>query len=122
MLSHIKDLLRQRKEGQQRRFFSNHFNRKAQPTVKPDMSDIHFHKNSIRQKKKQQQQQQQQQLQKKSSADNMTIVAMPETDKYAVHAADGLANRLVEADNKRRSQLPSYPGLERFKMIQKLGE
>ncbi|KAI8639646.1 kinase-like domain-containing protein [Parasitella parasitica] len=48
-----------------------------------------------------------------------TIVAQP-TEK--VNAAEELANLLVEADNKRRSQLPIYPGLERFEMIRKLGD
>ncbi|KAG1083411.1 hypothetical protein G6F42_022218 [Rhizopus arrhizus] len=48
-----------------------------------------------------------------------TIVAQP---AEKVNAADELANLLVEADNKRRSQLPQYPGLERFEMIRKLGD
>ncbi|KAK4521626.1 uncharacterized protein ATC70_004156 [Mucor velutinosus] len=48
-----------------------------------------------------------------------TIVAQP---AEKINAADELANLLVEADNKRRSQLPHYPGLERFEMIKKLGD
>ncbi|OAD07271.1 hypothetical protein MUCCIDRAFT_137550, partial [Mucor lusitanicus CBS 277.49] len=48
-----------------------------------------------------------------------TIVAQP---AEKINGADELANLLVEADNKRRSQLPQYPGLERFEMIRKLGD
>ncbi|CEP16432.1 hypothetical protein, partial [Parasitella parasitica] len=48
-----------------------------------------------------------------------TIVAQP-TEKF--NAAEELANLLVEVENKRRSQLPTYPGLERFELIRKLGD
>lgn len=66
--------------------------------------------------------QQQNQINQKKRTKQMstdTIVAQP---AEKVNAADELANLLVEADNKRRSQLPQYPGLERFEMIRKLGE
>jgi hypothetical protein len=126
MLSHIKDLFRHRKQRQQRRFFSdNHPNRNAQPvmeTAKLTVIDMPFRKDNVRQRK---QQQQPQKKAKNMSTDNMTIVAMPEEgepEKSTAHAADELANLLVEADNKRRSQLPCCPGLEQFKMIRKLGE
>ncbi|KAI7892455.1 kinase-like domain-containing protein [Mucor mucedo] len=45
-----------------------------------------------------------------------------ENDGKHLNTADELANLLVEQDNKRRSQLPSYPGLERFEITRKLGD
>ncbi|GAN04677.1 pkinase-domain-containing protein [Mucor ambiguus] len=66
--------------------------------------------------------QQQNQINQKKRSKQMstdTIVAQP---AEKINAADELANLLVEADNKRRSQLPHYPGLERFEMIRKLGD
>lgn len=118
MLSHIKDLFRQGKERQQRRFFNNtHFiNRQQTKTMNNNNNAVLVEQqpaippqqqNTLDQKKRT----------KQMSTD--TIVAQP-TEK--VNAAEELANLLVEADNKRRSQLPNYPGLERFEMIRKLGE
>ncbi|KAI9474081.1 MAG: serine/threonine-protein kinase [Benjaminiella poitrasii] len=52
------------------------------------------------------------------STDGFTLIdlASPSITK------DELANRLVQAENKRKNQLPRYPGLERFEMIRKLGD
>lgn len=63
---------------------------------------------------------------KELSTDNMAVVGKEDDEnedaKSTATAADNLVNTLVEQDNKRRSQLLSYPGLERFAMIKKLGE
>ncbi|GAA5799469.1 hypothetical protein HPULCUR_004885 [Helicostylum pulchrum] len=61
-------------------------------------------------------------MKKEVSTDNMTMVGKDEDRKSLSTGADELANILVEQDNKRRSQLPTYPGLERFVIIRKLGE
>lgn len=117
MLGHIKDLFRLRKERQQKRFFNN----KKQPqTEEPIISEMKMRTNpptsttetniKLLKKKK-----------KELSTDNMTMVEK-EDSKSTIFAADELANLLVEQDNKRRSHLPSYPGLERFVIIRKLGE
>lgn len=125
MLSHIKDLFRQRKERQQKRFFSN--NRKQEATsepmkvkttypVKTAIADTIPVKKMVIQPKRVVEVP----LKKAQSSDNMTIVEADETKSNV--AAEELANLLVKQDNKRRSQLPSYPGLERFELIRKLGE
>lgn len=102
MLSHIKDLFRQRKERQQKRFINNQFK-------KPEaITEIKI-RSSIPKKVKE------------ISMDNKTIVGDDDSTKVNT-TADELANLLVEQDNKRRSQLPTYPGLERFEIIKKLGE
>lgn len=58
------------------------------------------------------------------ASDNMTIIGSPlENDnKLITSTADELANLIVKQSNKRRNQLPSYPGVERFELIRKLGE
>jgi hypothetical protein len=162
MLSHIKDLFHQRKERQQKRFFSNHFRRQQERQeqeereIRKSLSEMkirsHPPNNNIINTnatftannigaggggsttlpiKKTLIQQPQRNIVHKSntkkelSTDNMTVVGREKDDqdtKSTHTAADELANRLVEQDNKRRSQLPSYPGLERFEMIRKIGE
>jgi hypothetical protein len=32
------------------------------------------------------------------------------------------ATRIVEEENERKNQMPQYPGLERFEIIEKIGE
>lgn len=111
MLSHIKDLFRQRKERQQKRFFSNHHHKKEQASTEIKTIQHTLKKPSSNQHKKA----------KEISMDNMTMVG-DENDGKVLNTADELANLLVEQDNKRRSQLPCYPGLERFEITRKLGE
>lgn len=118
MLSHIKDLFRQRKERQQRRFFNNtHFLSRQQTKAMDTHNNAVLVEQPVAISAQQQSQINQKKRTKQMSTD--TIVAQP---AEKVNAADELANLLVEADNKRRSQLPQYPGLERFEMIRKLGE
>lgn len=109
MLSHIKDLFRQRKERQQKRFFNNHFN-KPEPISEIKVRSTIKKIPSTPVKKI-----------KELSTDNMTIIGNDDDDSK-INAADELANLLAEQDNKRRSQLPTYPGLERFEITKKLGE
>lgn len=118
MLSHIKDLFRQRKERQQRRFFSNtHFISRQQTKAMDTNNNAVLVEQPVAIPAQQQNHVNQKKRSKQMSTD--TIVAQP---AEKVNAADELANLLVEADNKRRSQLPQYPGLERFEMVRKLGE
>ncbi|KAI9268445.1 kinase-like domain-containing protein [Helicostylum pulchrum] len=122
MLAHIKDLFRQRKERQQKRFFSNHFKKQDPSPITSEMkvrsitnksatTTTHPNNATLIKKKK-----------KEVSTDNMTMVGKDEDRKSLSTGADELANILVEQDNKRRSQLPTYPGLERFVIIRKLGD
>jgi hypothetical protein len=58
------------------------------------------------------------------ASDNMTIIGSPiENDnKIITSTADELANFIVKQSNKRKNQLPLYPGAERFELVRKLGE
>lgn len=58
------------------------------------------------------------------ASDNMTIIGSPrENDnKLITSTADELANLIVKESNKRKNQLPAYPGVERFALMRKLGE
>lgn len=132
MLSHIKDLFRQRKERQQKNFFSR--NNKQPTTTTPSTSTDDMKVRTYPAKENalpvktvfQPARVVEPTIRKKRSSDDMTVTdenAMDQDDnKSTVAAADELANLLVKQDNKRRSQLPSYPGLERFEIIRKLGE
>lgn len=126
MLGHIKDLFRQRKERQQKRFFSNHFKKPDPSPITSEMkarsitnksatatittTTTHPNNATLIKKKK-----------KEVSTDNMTMVGKDD-EEDTKSSSDELANILVEQNNKRRSQLPTYPGLERFVIIRKLGE
>lgn len=143
MLSHIKDLFRQRKERQQKRFFSNHLRKQQQQQEQQQQQDQTSTATSEAMKVKttyatknatadnnipvkkmviQPKRVVDVPLKKAQSSDNMTIVEENVNETKSNVAAEELANLLVKQDNKRRSQLPSYPGLERFELIRKLGE
>ncbi len=126
MLSHIKYLFRQRKERQQKNFFINHFRNHKQSSSK-EMQVKTYPANEQNLPLKtvfQSERRVEPMIRKKRSSDDMTITdqVVEEDNNKTSLDADELANLLVKQDNKRRSQLPSYPGLERFEIIRKLGE
>lgn len=94
MFSHLKDLLRQRKERRKT------VQKKETTTARTVPTII---------------------VEKSQQSDNNTLVSRKNSgSKRASNTS--LANQLVKESNKRMSQLPTYPGLERFELIKKIGE
>ncbi|RCH79099.1 MAPK-activated protein kinase Srk1, partial [Rhizopus stolonifer] len=111
MFSHIKDVLRQEKDRQQKKL-NHYFNRpqqKKSPMAanNPVVIDMPMSTNF-------------------SSADTMTEYNLMPTDYVVIEkpqrTPNDIARSLVNEDKKRRNQLPLYPGLERFELIRKLGD
>jgi hypothetical protein len=118
MFAHIKDLFRQRKERQKRKTFSSHlFGRQLKVAVvskaKTVTGPVHTinaaSNNSVKKAEK---------LVQTGSSDSVTL----NDNLQRSSNTDKIAKMVVEQDKRRKSQIPSYPGLERFELVKKLGE
>ncbi|KAI8884457.1 Pkinase-domain-containing protein [Backusella circina FSU 941] len=126
MFAHIKELFRQRKERQKKKTFSSsRFGRQPKVAVvskaKSVTGPVHTinaaSNNSVQKAEK---------LVQTGSSDSVTLSdnnqQQVQQQEQRSSNADKIAKLVVEQDKRRKSQIPSYPGLERFELIKKLGD
>ena len=119
MLSHIKDLFRQRREKGHHKFFTKR--NKSDNNSNMKVRSFAVHNDTTANAPARKIVLQSKNVIKKPSAETM-VADVDQDTKSTAAAADELASLLVKQDNKRRSQLPTYAGMERFEIIRKLGE